>query len=196
MTRRSRPGGPRSALGAEFEVILEAAQNGASWACTRIYESLVPSVAGYLRVEGADDPDDLASEVFLRVFSGCRSVFRRRIAVSSLGLHHRPWPGGRRPPDKEQAPDVGVLECLDGQGPTTAGAEEEAMKRLGLIEVHRLLAALTPEQRDVLALRLIAEMSVEEVANALQKPPGAVKALQRRALATLRRTVGVGAARR
>lgn len=92
---------------------------------------------------------------------------------------------------------MGVLEeeSLDGQGPTTAGADEEAMNRLGLIDVQRLLGALTSEQRDVVALRLIAEMSVEEVANALQKPPGAVKALQRRALATLRRRLGPGAAR-
>lgn len=69
------------------------------------------------------------------------------------------------------------------------------MDRLAVGDVRRLLGALTPEQRDVLALRLIGEMTVDEVATALQKPPGAVKALQRRALATLRRTIASGGAR-
>ena len=78
-------------------------------------------------------------------------------------------------------------ECFDGQGPTTAGAEDEAMERLAMGDVHQLLDALTSDQRDVLALRVVAQMSVEQVATALGKSPGAVKALQHRALATLRR---------
>ncbi|MCA1675056.1 MAG: hypothetical protein LC799_23670 [Actinobacteria bacterium] len=39
----------------------------------------------------------------------------------------------------------------------------------------------------MLALRIVSQMSVEEVAIALGKPPGAIRALQRRGLATLRR---------
>ena len=41
--------GPRSALGAEFEVVFQAAQSGACRACIRIYDSF-PAVAGYLLV--------------------------------------------------------------------------------------------------------------------------------------------------
>ena len=84
---------------------------------------------------------------------------------------------------------------LDAEVPSTAGAEEEAMERLAVIDAQELLATLTCDQRDVLALRLIGQMSVEETATALQKPPGAIKALQRRALATLRRRLGSGVAR-
>ncbi len=197
MTERPRSGGPRSTLGPEFGVVLEAAQGGACWACTHIYEWLAPSVAGYLRVEGADDPDDLASEVFLRVFSGCRSFSgdESQFRAWVFTIAHSRLVDGRRA--KNRRPEVGQLEgeCLDDVGPATAGAEEEAMDRLAVGDVRRLLGALTPEQRDVLALRLIGEMTVDEVATALQKPPGAVKALQRRALATLRRTIASGGAR-
>ena len=70
------------------------------------------------------------------------------------------------------------------------GAVDEAMDRLGVTEADELLGTLTADQRDVLMLRLIGQMSVEETATALQKPPGAIKALQRRALATLRRRLG------
>ena len=89
---------------------------------------------------------------------------------------------------------MGVLEeeCRNGQGPTAAGAEEQALDRLAVEEVHHLLDGLTSDQRDVLALRLVAQMGVDEVAVLLAKPPGAVKALQRRALATLRRRLAPG----
>ena len=42
-------------------------------------------------------------------------------------------------------------------------------------------------QRDVLVLRLVGGLTVDEVAAALDKSPGAVKALQRRALLALRK---------
>ena len=92
---------------------------------------------------------------------------------------------------------MGVLEeeCHDGRGPTTAGADNEAMDRLAVDGVIQLLDALTSDQRDVIALRIVGQMSVEEVATALEKPPGAIKALQRRALATLRRRLAPGAVR-
>ena len=52
--------------------------------------------------------------------------------------------------------------------------------RLALLEV-------TPDQRQVLVLRYLEGFSNEEVAAALQKSVGAVKALQHRALAALKR---------
>ena len=187
----------RPCVGPDFDVVLEAAQDGADWGCTRIYQWLAPAVAGYLGVNGADDPDDVTNEVFLRVFSDCRcfsgneAEFRAWVFTIA---HSRLIDGRRR---KNRTPEMAVLqeERLDGQGATTAGAEEEAMSRLALDDVERLLGELTSEQRDVITLRLIAQMSVEEVAMALRKPPGAVKALQRRALATLRRRLGAGGGR-
>ena len=187
-----------STFGLEFGVVLESAQAGACWACTRIYEWLAPAVAGYFRVQGADDPDDLASEVFLRVFSGCRSFSGNEAQFRAwvFTIAHSRLVDARRA--KNRTPEVGVLEddCLDGQGPTTAGAEDEAMERLAVDDVRQLLEALTSDQRDVLALRIVSQMSVEEVATALEKPPGAIKALQHRALATLRRRLAPGEGRR
>ncbi len=62
--------------------------------------------------------------------------------------------------------------------------EERALRRL---------AELTEDQRNGLALRVIADLTVDEVASILGKPRGAVKALQRRALATLRRRISAQA---
>ena len=68
-------------------------------------------------------------------------------------------------------------------------AEDGALARLGDERVAALLATLTPDQRHVVALRVVADLSLEQVAELLGKPVGAVKALQHRALAALRRSI-------
>ena len=51
----------------------------------------------------------------------------------------------------------------------------------------RALSQLTPDQREVILLRFVARMTSTEVGRQLGKTTGAVKALQHRALASLRR---------
>ncbi len=55
-----------------------------------------------------------------------------------------------------------------------------------------MLDQLPADQRDVLLMRVVADLGVEETATALGKSPGAVKQLQRRALLTLRARVQDG----
>ncbi len=50
-----------------------------------------------------------------------------------------------------------------------------------------MLGILSPDQRAVLLLRILGDLSVDDTAAAVGKSPGAVKQLQRRGLATLRR---------
>jgi RNA polymerase sigma factor (sigma-70 family) len=69
-------------------------------------------------------------------------------------------------------------------------AADEALAKIGMDEVMRVLAALSPEQRSVLLLRVIGDMSIEDVAKAVGKRTGAVKALQRRGLAAVKRELG------
>src|SRR4051794_10889198 len=56
--------------GLPFDDVLVAAQAGAPWAFEVLYRDLAPAVTGYLRLHGAAEPDDLASETFLGVFTG------------------------------------------------------------------------------------------------------------------------------
>jgi RNA polymerase sigma-70 factor (ECF subfamily) len=66
-------------------------------------------------------------------------------------------------------------------------AEDEALARLGGDEVLALLGRLTEEQRTVLALRLVANLTIPEVAEIVGRTVNATKALQRRGLKTLRK---------
>ena len=167
-----------------FATLLTAAQAGGEWAYERLYRSLAPAVAGYLRVQGAADPDDLTSEVFERAFaniggfSGGEAKFRSWVFTIA---HHRLTDERRRAARRPVRADGEVPELAAGD------VEDEAVRRLATERVRRLCEGLAPDQRDVLLLRMLACLTVEEIAQALGKSPGAVKALQRRGLAALRR---------
>lgn len=60
---------------------------------------------------------------------------------------------------------------------------------LGDERVRQLLGGLAPDQRDVVLLRLVADLSIEDTAAALGKSPNAVKQLQHRAVRALRSRV-------
>ena len=64
--------GGEMALGERFEVVIESARRGEPWALEAIYKDLSPSLVGYLRLQGAEDPDAVASEAFLGIFRSLR----------------------------------------------------------------------------------------------------------------------------
>ena len=88
---------------------------------------------------------------------------------------------GRSPSDS--VPDDTLVQLVGSGG----RAEDDAMGRISDQRVMAVLDCLTPDQRDVLFLRVFSRLTVEEVASVIGKRSGAVKALQSRALATIRR---------
>ena len=166
-----------------FENVLFAARAGAEWAWQRIYEDLAPSVAGYLRAHGAADPEDLTAEVFLQVvrgldgFSGPEPAFRGWVFTIA---HRRLVDDLRR---RRRRPEARFerIEVVGGD------VEEEAHAGLDDERVRAAIAELPPDQRAVLLLRIIGDLTIEQIADAVGKRPGAVKALQRRALKRLER---------
>jgi RNA polymerase sigma-70 factor (ECF subfamily) len=58
--------------------------------------------------------------------------------------------------------------------------------------LEKLLAVLTPRQRDVLVLRIMVGLSAEETAGVVRSTPGAVRVTQHRALNRLRAVLGGG----
>lgn len=168
-----------------FQQMLAAAQVNAPWAFEALYRELAPAVAGYLRMQGADEPDDLTSEVFLGVFRGIRGFTGTEAQFRSwvFTIAHRRLTDERR--RRGRTPPTASLDAV--AEPVGGDVEDEALAWLGDERVRDLLAELSPGQRDVLLLRVVADLSVEDTARALGKRPGAVKALQHRGLATLQR---------
>lgn len=173
-----------------FDAILAAAQEGASWATTSIWTQYSPSVAGFLRARGSAEPEDLTSEVFLTVFSTLRSFTGAEPEFRSyiFSIAYRRLVDELRRRSRRGTHDEFTAE-LDPR--RSNSAEQDAETRLADREALALLDALPEDQRNVMVLRIIADLTVEQIAEVLGKRPGAVKALQRRALERLRRQFGV-----
>jgi RNA polymerase sigma factor (sigma-70 family) len=170
-----------------FNALLEAARLGDEPAWATIYDRFAPAVLGYLRTNRGPDPEDILSEVFLQVardlpgFDGDERQFRAWVFTIA---HHRLIDARRHSARRPVEPVAEPPEPLTTE---LTDAESEALTRIGAEEVHRILDALTAEQRAVLLLRVLGELTTIEVAKALGKQPGAIKALQRRGLAAVRR---------
>jgi RNA polymerase sigma-70 factor (ECF subfamily) len=169
-------------FGGEFETVLVGAQRGAPWAFERIFTALSPVVVGYLRVQGAAEPEDLSSEVFVAVlrnvggFVGDEAGFRAWVFT----IAHRRLLDERRRLGRRPA-TTPVSEALDIPA-NGAGVDVEAAVERALEDewVRAMCERLAPDQRDVLLLRLLGRLTVDEIAATLGKSREAVKALQRR----------------
>lgn len=184
---------PRRApvVGAGFAEVLAGARSGEPWAFERLYGAFGGKVAGYLRVQGAAEPDALTNHVFFDAFSaigrfeGEEDGFRSWLfTIAHRRLVDERRRSARRPPlaDREVS-EGGTADRRDPAG----SAEDQSLVELGTERVRALCQQLAPDQRDVLLLRMVASLSIDETARALGKTVTAVKALQRRGVHTLRR---------
>ncbi|MBA3422808.1 MAG: sigma-70 family RNA polymerase sigma factor [Thermoleophilaceae bacterium] len=178
-----RPGAERS--GEAFRAVLVAARSGSEWAWASLYRDLAPRVLAYLRARGAVEPEDVAGEVFLQAvrdigrFEGDERAFRAWLLTIA---HHRLLDASRH---RARRPvDAVSDEVLHDRGPT-GDVEDDAFRELDMATVRGLVARLSPDQQSVLLLRIVGDLTVEEVARVVGKRRGAVKALQRRGLAAL-----------
>lgn len=178
-------------IGERFDAVLAAAQAGDDQALETVYRDLAPLVVGYLRGRGAADPEDLTSETFVAVvrnigrFRGTETKFRSWV----LTIAHRRLVDERRrlSRQREDAAEPGDLEEATDTALVAGDAADDALARIGTEDVRGLLDELTDDQRAVILLRVVAELPVRETARVLGKRQGAVKTLQRRALARLQR---------
>ncbi|NND01574.1 MAG: sigma-70 family RNA polymerase sigma factor [Acidimicrobiia bacterium] len=174
-----------TAIGQDFPQVLAAAQEGAEWAWSQLYHSVANQLASFARVKGAPEPEDVVGEVFHDVarnitsFEGTESNFRSWV----FGIAHNrlvdQWRKGSRSKDEPNQP-------ID----TTKSAESAALDAAVDSPAFRALDGLTEQQRNVMVLRTVADLSLNEVAEALELKPNAVKALQHRAVKQLRKALG------
>lgn len=152
-----------------------------------LFTILGPSVVGYLRARRVDDPDGVANDVFVRAFrrldtfTGEADQFRSWLFTIA---HNAAIDNARA---RRRRPPATTIEHVAEPSTTPDPVADAAEAKLGTERVDALLAQLSPDQRDVVLLRIVADLSVAETAAIVGKGDEAVKALQRRALASLRR---------
>lgn len=151
---------------------------------TDAYRQHASAVLAYLRSQGLEDPEAVTQDTFAALYprlgsvtggpAGLRTLIFS-IAHARVVDHHRHRQ--RVPSHLEYDPS--------SDGRSTPSAEDQVVQ--GRLGIEHLMARLAPEHRDVIALRILGDLSIEEVARIMDKSAGAIKQLQRRALLALRR---------
>ena len=160
----------------------------ASWmntqALAEIYDTYSPGIYRYgMRLLGDMSlAEDCVAETFARFLKSLQErrgprdnlqAYLYRIAHNWIVDHYRK--------------NGNTVELSDAFQSEADVPEEEAAKRIRQKKVRKAIRHLTPDQQQVITLKYLEEWSNEEVARVLNKPVGAVKSIQHRALKSLYR---------
>jgi len=167
-------------------ILIQKAKEFDSEAWTQIYRHHYPKIYAYLchRLGDIDLAEDIAAKVFLHAVEGIGSFTYRGFSLSSwlFRIAHNQVVDHLRRKAKVKT------EPLTEELLAKSGLVQEAMEEVLVREdLNLALKNITEEQRQVVLLKFFSGLSNAEVARIIGKPEGAVKALQHRALASLRR---------
>ena len=178
-------------VGREFQELLESARQGDSSSFEQIYTSLSRRVHAYVRVRGARDPEGMVNEIFLAVFTrlGSFSGNERQFNAWVFTISRNKLIDENRKRQR-RVREVSGDELFANQGlaaVSTGNVEDEAIDRLTTEGLAERLAFLTDEQREAVVLRVIGDLSIDAIAEVMDKKPGTVRAMLRRAFRTIAR---------
>jgi RNA polymerase sigma-70 factor (ECF subfamily) len=181
-----------SARDADLPVeVLDAARAGEGPAVEALYRRYAPAVLAWHRARVSDQhlAEDLTSEAFLAVLRALPGYQGGPEALAGwiFTLVRRDLVDHLRRVQRRPETLVEITEDLGGTAPDVA---ETAAARGDADEVRAALAQLSPDQREVLVLRVVAGLSAQEIAETTGRTVGAVKALQHRGLDSLGRLLG------
>jgi RNA polymerase sigma-70 factor (ECF subfamily) len=162
-----------------------------------LYSRYSGIVVAYLRGQRANDPEDLASEVFLGVmrglerFEGDEAAFRSwLLVIAHRRLLDERRQLGRRP---SHAVEPERLDELFGAD-QSVDVERSVLAHFHASKVVAALDVLTEDQRTVVLLHAIGDLSLPQIAQILRKRLGAVKSLHQRGLIAAANALGSPAA--
>ncbi|HEY8302617.1 MAG TPA: RNA polymerase sigma factor [Jatrophihabitans sp.] len=168
--------------------LVDAARAGDVAALNTLYRGLAPAVHGYLCSKGVEDADGATSEVFLSLFDrlprvrgGATGLRKLTFSIAHARMVDEHRARKRRP--------IGVDWSVDTDPRQVPSAEHQAELNDGTRRVMRMLDRLPADQREVLVLRIVADLAVDQIADIMGRSSGAVKQLQRRGMVTLRAIV-------
>jgi RNA polymerase sigma-70 factor (ECF subfamily) len=180
----------------EFDTeTLAALLAGAKSGDSRSFEAIYDAYAGplyrflLLRTGEPADAEDLLQRVFVKVIEALPRYQDRGLPLGAwlFRIARNVAIDFARARPNDHALSVAEGHSDDRREPA-AVAELMADRRM----VRGALASLTPEQRDVLIYRFFAGLNPREIGALMGKREGSVRALQFRALATLRRRLEPG----
>ncbi|HEX8862695.1 MAG TPA: RNA polymerase sigma factor [Actinomycetes bacterium] len=165
--------------------MLAAAVGGDEQAFARLWRDLHPGLLRYLRVVVPDAAEDVASETWLEVvrglgqFTGDETGFRSWVFTIA---RHRALDDRRRHARRFAVP-LPVELAVGWQGADDPA--DQVVEGLSTRAALAVIAQLPHDQAEVVLLRVVAGLGVEQMARLLGKRPGAVRVLAHRGLRRL-----------
>jgi RNA polymerase sigma-70 factor (ECF subfamily) len=172
---------------AEFDekAIVDAAQRGDQTALSALYDHYFPRVYRYVatRLSSTEDAEDVTTEIFLRIIQNLRSFTWRglpfgawvfRIARNEVVSHVRR--------QKVRTTTAQLTEYIQDPSPDHV---DQLVASMTVATIREAAEKLPEAQRQVIALRFGAGLSVAETAQSLGKTENNVKVLQHKAIAKL-----------
>lgn len=184
----------------DFESVFTAARDGQGWALSELYGVLFPRILQYLGAVEPDEAEDVACDTWLDIVDGLErfhgdeaglralsfTIARRRL----LDVRRRRSLGRRSLGRMAPRDPAATIEAR----PAHAG-DETAVSSLGTDPAIGLItSSLSPEEVDVVLLRVIGDLDVDAVAGIVGTRPSDVRQMQHRAvrrLASVLATEGV-----
>jgi RNA polymerase sigma-70 factor (ECF subfamily) len=173
------------------DALLQRAQQWDEAALAQIYDTYAPAIHRYVyrRTGHVDTAEEITAETFHRFLVALKhgsgpidylSAWLYRVAHNLIVDFYR------RQPVQEPAMLENVVLAGGDQG------VEHLERQMRVDQARAALRQLTPLQQQIITLRFLEELSNEEVARVVERTEGAVKALQHRALNSLRRLLEGG----
>lgn len=151
-----------------------------------LYQELQPGLLRYLRVTAPGTAEDLAADVWVEVvagvhrFEGDQAAFRGWVfTIARRRVIDGQRRAGRRRTDPVPSERLVAFSGVDRP-------DEQALDRLATAAaIAEVMVALSPDQAQVVLLRVVGGLRVAQVAELLGKRPGTVRVLQHRGLRRL-----------
>ncbi|PIR86759.1 MAG: RNA polymerase subunit sigma-24 [Candidatus Harrisonbacteria bacterium CG10_big_fil_rev_8_21_14_0_10_49_15] len=165
--------------------LIQAAQHGDDQAFGRLYDHYIKAIYRFIAVKvgSKEQAEDLTHEVFLRAWQKLPSFKSRgfpfsswlyRIARNRVIDHYRTQKSHLNVDDLVGQMEEEFLKVSSDQ-------RQQLDLKLDLEKVMSALEQLTPDQREVMELRFIEDLSPKEIAEVIGKREGTVRILQHRA---------------
>lgn len=176
------------------EHIAEGVREGDPDALVACWRVLAHPLVSYLRAQVRDPgiAEDLAQDSFLELVSSCRTLHGGAHEIRGWlfrAAYHNLLDWRRRSARRPEQP----LGLAGVDQAARERVDDEVIERVEREALRHALDSLSPDQRQVITLRFLAELSAPEVAAVLGKSEGSVRALQHRGVAALGRLIRDGA---
>lgn len=171
-------------LSSDFPHVLDAAQRGDEGAFLALFRATQPRLLRYLAVVAGPLAEDIASETWVSVVRDLGNFAGDEVHAFHawvLNIARRRWVDEvRRRSRRPEAPTAEVPEQ-----PSVADPAEEVANSDATVRILEFVTQLPPDQAEVVTLRVVMGMDVNETAAAMGKKPGTVRVLAHRALRRL-----------